>query len=166
MTDEITIRIAADADAERITGLVNAAFKVERFFIDRDRIDVAKVRAMLRTGKYLLTEHRAGLIACVYVEIRGERGYFGLLAVDPARQGEGLGRRMMTEAEDYARAAGCTFADLRIVNLRAELPRFYRRLGYEETATEPFVADAEPSQPCHFIVMSKALGGGGENPQV
>jgi len=41
--------------------------------------------------------------------------------------------------------------------LRAELPAFYRRLGYVETRTEPFKADAEPKMPCHFIVMSKPL---------
>lgn len=166
MASETKSRVALDEDAEAVARLVNAAFKVEKFFIDRDRIDSAKVREMLQTGKYLLVEDRSGPIACVYVEIRGEHGYFGLLAVDPARQGEGLGRRMMTEAEDYARAAGCPFADLRIVNLRVELPPFYRRLGYEETGTQPFVADAEPSRPCHFIVMSKALGRGGGNPQV
>jgi hypothetical protein len=65
---------------------------------------------------------------------------------------------MVEEAESYARAAGCEFMDLRIVNLRTELPPFYRRLGYVETGTEPFVADAKPSQPCHFIKMSKPLG--------
>jgi hypothetical protein len=48
--------------------------------------------------------------------------------------------------------------DLRIVNLRADLPPFYRRLGYVETGTEPFAADAKPSQPCHFIKMSKPFG--------
>lgn len=166
MASETKSRFALDEDAEAVARLVNAAFKVERFFIDRDRIDSAKVREMLQTGKYLLVEDRSGPIACVYVEIRGERGYFGLLAVDPAWQGEGLGRRMVIEAEEYARVAGCAFMDLRIVNLRAELPPFYQRLGYLETSTEPFVAHAEPNQACHFIVMSKALGRGGENPQV
>jgi GNAT superfamily N-acetyltransferase len=152
------VRQAVDRDAEAIIKLVNAAFVVERFFIDRDRIDATKVREMMGTGVFLLTEEEEELVACVYVEIRGTRAYFGLLAVDPARQGEGLGRRMMLEAEEYARAAGCLFGDLRVVNLRTELPQFYRRLGYAETRTEPFAAAAEPSQPCHFIVMSKALG--------
>jgi predicted N-acetyltransferase YhbS len=154
---ELTTRFAADADAQAIAALVNAAFKVQRFFIDRDRINPDQVRDMLRTGKYLLAEDGGRMIACVYVEIRGPRGYFGLLAVDPARQGEGLGRKMVAEPEDYARAAGWEFMDLRIVNLRTELPPFYRRLGYEETGTEPFAADAKPSQPCHFIKMSKPL---------
>ena len=155
---ELKTRFAAEADAEAISALVNAAFKVERFFIDRDRINPGQVREMLSTGKYLLAENNGALIACVYVELRGQRGYFGLLGVDPSRQGQGLGRKMVAEAEDYARAAGCEFMDLRIVNLRTELPPFYRRLGYVETGTEAFAADAKPSQPCHFIRMSKPLG--------
>jgi predicted N-acetyltransferase YhbS len=151
---ELKTRFATDADTDAIAALVNAAFKVERFFIDRDRIDPGKVREMLGTGKYLLADDNGALIACVYVELRGERAYFGLLGVDPSRQGEGLGRKMVEQAEDYARAACCEFMDLRIVT---ELPPFYRRLGYVETGTEPFAADAEPSQPCHFIKMSKPL---------
>jgi GNAT superfamily N-acetyltransferase len=158
MENSITTRFATDPDAEATASLINAAFKVERFFIDSDRIDPAKVREMLRTGKYLLAEERGALVGCVYVEIRGERAYFGLLAVDPARQGQGLGRKMISEAEEYAGAAGCCFMDLRIVNLRTELPPFYRRLGYVETGTAPFPADVQPSQPCYFIEMSKPLG--------
>jgi GNAT superfamily N-acetyltransferase len=155
---ELKTRFAAEADAEAISALVNAAFKVERFFIDRDRIDPEQVRKMLGTGKYLLAESNGALIACVYVELRGKRAYFGPLGVDPSRQGQGLGRKMVEAAESYARATGCEFTDLRIVNLRTELPPFYRRPGYVETGTEPFAADAKPSQPCHFIKMSKPLG--------
>ena len=66
--------------------LVNAAFRPERFFIEADRTNPEKVRALLEKGKFLLAEDAGALVACVYVEVRGERGYFGLLAVDPARQ--------------------------------------------------------------------------------
>lgn len=151
-------RFAAEGDAEVIAALVNAAFKVERIFMDGDRISSEKVREMMRRGKFILAEDGSAMIACVYVEIRGQRGYFGLLAVDPLRQGGGFGREMVTEAEDYARGAGCDFMDLRIVNIRAELPPFYRRLGYVVTGTEPFAPDARPTQPCHFVKMSKRLG--------
>jgi GNAT superfamily N-acetyltransferase len=154
---ELKTRFGTDLDAETIAALVNAAFKVERFFIDGDRISPEKVREMMRRGKFMLAEDGGAMTACVYVEIREQRGYFGLLAVAPARQGEGLGRKMVAEAENYARDAGCEFMDLRIVNIRAELPPFYRRLGYVETGTEPFAADARPTQPCHFVKMSKAL---------
>src|SRR5579872_2993935 len=95
----VKTRLATGADADAISALVNAAFKVERFFIDRDRIDPGKVRETLRTGKYLLAEDNGALIACVYVELRGQRAYFGLLGVDPSRQGQGLGRKMVEDAE-------------------------------------------------------------------
>jgi predicted N-acetyltransferase YhbS len=155
---KLKTRLTTEADAEAISVLVNTAFKVERFFTDGDRISPEKVREMMRRGKFMLAEDDGAMIACVYVELRGQRAYFGLLGVGPSRQGQGLGRKMVEEAEDYARAAGCEFMDLRIVNLRSELPPFYRRLGYVETGTEPFAADAEPSLPCHFIKMSKPLG--------
>jgi GNAT superfamily N-acetyltransferase len=93
----------------------------------------------------------------VLVELRGERAYFGLLAVDPARQHRGLGLRLIDEAENYARAAGCRAMDIRIVSLRAELPPFYRRLGYVETGTAPIPDEIESKWPCHFILMSKPL---------
>jgi GNAT superfamily N-acetyltransferase len=155
---ELKTRIATASDAGAIIALVNTAFKVERFFIEGDRINPENVREMMRRGKFMLAEGGSAMIACVYVEIREQRGYFGLLAVDPSRQRRGFGRKMVEQAESYARAAGCEFMDLRIVNLRTELPPFYRRLGYVETGTEPFAADAKPSWPCHFIKMSKPFG--------
>ncbi len=154
---QLNLRLADPADADAIAQLVNAAFRVERFFIDRDRINPEKVRAMFAKGNFLLAEDAGGLAGCVYVELRGERAYFGLLAVDPSRQKEGLGHRLIAAAEEYGCAAGCRVMDIRVVNQRAELLPFYRRLGYEETGTEPFVADAHPRLPCHFIIMSKPL---------
>ena len=85
------MRNAESADAESIARLVNAAFRPERFFVDADRTSPDKVRALLEKGKFLLAEDAGVLVACVYVELRGERGYFGLLAVDPARQRTGMG---------------------------------------------------------------------------
>jgi GNAT superfamily N-acetyltransferase len=150
-------RTAQLEDAENIARLVNAAFRPERFFIDADRTNPGKVRALMQKGKFLLTEDAGALVGCVYVELREERGYFGLLAVDPASQRSGLGSRLVAAAEEYCRAAGCGFMDLTIVNLRIDLPPFYRRLGYVESGTLPFPPDQHPNQPCHLVRMSKAL---------
>ena len=150
-------RTAQVEDAESIARLVNVAFRPERFFIDADRTNPEKVRALLQKGKFLLAEEAGALAGCVYVELRGERGYFGLLAVDPAVQRSGLGSRLVIAAEEYCRAAGCAFMDLTIVNLRTELPPFYNRLGYVESGTLPFPSDQHPNQPCHLVRMSKPL---------
>jgi N-acetylglutamate synthase-like GNAT family acetyltransferase len=156
--DQIITRTADLADAENIARLVNAAFRVERFFIDADRTNPDKVRELLAKGKFLLVEEAGALIGCVYVELRGERGYFGLLAVDPARQRTGMGRNLVDAAEGHCRAAGCLFMDLTTVNLRKELPAYYRRFGYVENGTLPFPADQfPPKMPCHLVRMSKPL---------
>ncbi|HWY59732.1 MAG TPA: GNAT family N-acetyltransferase [Terriglobales bacterium] len=156
--DLVRTRTADSADAEKIACLVNLAFRPERFFIDGDRTDPVKVRELLDKGKFLLVEEAGSLIGCVYVELRGERGYFGLLAVDPARQRSGMGSRLIDAAENYCRAADCRFMDLTIVNLRTELPGYYRRHGYAGNGTLPFPEDQHPPKmPCHLVRMSKAL---------
>jgi len=151
------LRVAQLADADAITRLINAAFQVESFFKRGDRLDLPEVQARFAKGRFILAEHDGVIIGCVYVEPGAERAYIGLLSVEPSLQGSGLGRRLMTAAEEYCRAAGCGFVDLRVVNLRAELPPFYRKLGYEQTGTEPFPAEAHTEIPCHFLIMSKAI---------
>lgn len=47
--------------------------------------------------------------------------------------------------------------DLRVVNLREELPAFYRWLGYVEDGTEEFPPSEVTKLPCHFIRMTKAF---------
>jgi predicted N-acetyltransferase YhbS len=151
------LRAAKAVDAAEIAGLINAAYQVERFFIDGDRTSPDEVRELLRKGTFLLAADEAGaVVGCVHVEVRRTRGYFGLLAVDPGRQGQGIGRRLVALAEDHCRAAGCAFIDLQIVDLRAELPPFYRALGYTESGTAAFPVASKV--PCRFILMSKALG--------
>ncbi len=105
----------------------------------------------------MLAEDAAGLTGCVYVELRGDRGYLGLLGVDPQRQGSGLGRKLMDAAEKFFREAGCVVVDLRVVSARTPLPSFYGHLGYLETGTAPFSPDVPAKVPCHYILMSKIL---------
>ena len=150
------VRPATISEAPALVSLINAAFRVEKFFIDTARIDLAQVQAFFRTGCFLVADN-GELAACVYVEQRGTRGYFGLLSVDPARQKSGIGRRLVDAAEAHCRDLGCSAMDMQIVNLRSELPPFYQRLGYSEAGTAPFPADVVTKLPCHFVRMSKSL---------
>lgn len=151
------IRAAVPDDAEGVARLINAAFVVEQIAFDGDRTNPKKVRALMNTGTFLLAEDSAGLAGCVYVELRGDRGYLGLLSVDPQRQGTGLGRQLVAATEEYSRSAGCRAVDLRVISPRAELVPFYRHLGYVETGTAPFASDVRPRIPSHYILMSKPL---------
>lgn len=153
----ISIRDAKEGDAEAIARLVNAAFLVEQFFIERDRTNPEVVRGLMKKGKFLLAEDGHALVGSIYVELRGERGYFGMLSIEPSRQRMGVGRRLVEAAEKYFRDAGCTWSDLKIVNARAELQTLYRRWGYMETGTAPYDDPVPTKMPVHFILMSKPL---------
>ena len=105
------LRTATDSDVPAIVDLVNRAFAVELFFKTGDRTDPAQVRELMRDGQFLVLTDGASLTSCVYVKLNGDRCYIGLLSVDPATQKSGIGARMMREAEDLGRRAGCRFAD-------------------------------------------------------
>jgi len=154
----IRIRQASDDDVEALTRLINAAFVVEQVVFDGDRIDDLGVRAYMSGGTFFIAEDSSGVAGCVYIETRDDRSYLGLLSVQPARQGTGIGRKLVTIAENFARQSGARVMDLRVISARAdELLPFYRRLGYEFVRTEPFPADLATKAPCHYILMSKPL---------
>lgn len=152
------IRLAKMPEAKAITDVINAAFRqAESFFIERDRIDLEKVQSLLLSGEFLVSGADGAITGCVYVEMKDDRSYLGLLAVDPKVQKSGLGSKLMSAAEEHCRKAGSRFMDIQIVNLRKELPDFYHRRGYLETGTAPFTAGLNPKLPCHFVRMSKPL---------
>ena len=153
----ISTRIAKDGDAEGIAHLVNVAFLVEQFFIERDRTNPATVRGLMENGKFLLAEDGPKLVGCIHYEARRDRGYFGMLSIDPTRQGTGVGRRLVNEVEKYFRDAGCKFCDLKIVNVRTELHDLYQRWGYADAGTAEYDDPTPTKIPVHFVLMSKRL---------
>ena len=152
------VRPATDSDIPAIVRVTNLAYAVETF-IDGTRTDESDVARHMSSGRFLLAEDAQGIAASVYVEINSARGYFGMLSVDPVRQGTGLGRVMIEAAERFAREHGCTHMDITVLSLRTELPPFYRKFGYREIGTEPFLLEAgrQLSEPCHCILMEKPL---------
>jgi GNAT superfamily N-acetyltransferase len=152
------VKHGSPRDIPELLRVVNAAYEVEKFFVEGDRTDEDTIRRMMTVGVFLAARDETGPITgCVYVELRGDRGYFGMLSVDPSRQGRGLGRRLVDAAEDYARDNGCTAMDIRVVNLRTELMPFYRKLGYIEAGPIEPASDPRALQPFHFVRMSKSL---------
>jgi GNAT superfamily N-acetyltransferase len=152
------IRPMGPEEAPVVAGLINEAFTVEAFFKIGDRTSAHEVIQMSGGGEFLVLEEPPGTIAgCVYLTFQRDRAYFGMLSIAPSRQGRGLGRRLIDAVEARARGRGCLAVDIHIVNLREELPDFYRRLGYVESGALPFSDADRASRPCHFIVMTKTL---------
>jgi GNAT superfamily N-acetyltransferase len=157
VTPNSILREATTADVGAIVDLVNRAFAVERFFKAGDRIDDRQAIELMKDGRFLLLTESETLTSCVYIKVNGDRCYIGLLAVDPAKQKSGVGARMMLEAEDFGRRAGCKFADIRTVSVRPELPVIYRKLGYVETGVESASVIESATMPVHFVTMAKQL---------
>ena len=154
----IHIRRATREDIPTIVAIVNRAFQVESFFLMHDRTNVDQVSEMFDKGEYLLAETSDHQIAgCVYFEKREDRAYFGMLSVEPERKGSGLGRFLIETVENHAREQGCIAMDITVVNLRTELPPYYRRFGYEISGELPPPAAMRSRIPCHLIKMSKPL---------
>ena len=65
----------------------------------------------------------------VRVEIAG-------LVVDQAYRGKGVGRRLMEQAEQWAREKGCPAVTLRSNVIREDAHRFYETLGYQVIKTQ------------------------------
>ena len=64
---------------------------------------------------------------------------------------------MIEAAEKFLKDAGCGFAELRIVNARAELQPIYERLGYSVSGIAPIPDSIRLKIPSYFTVMSKDL---------
>ena len=162
MSTVVQTRVAVQADVPELVRLINKAYVVEEFFVAGDRTNAAQVRdRMSRPGACFLAvddlDASERLAACVWVEVRGDRGYFGMLAVDPERQGRGLARLLIAAIEDHCRAAGCRFLDISVVNLRTELPAFYRQFGFAPYGPAPFHDPEKLTRPAHLVLMTKPL---------
>jgi GNAT superfamily N-acetyltransferase len=150
-------RFGEPEDTDALVLLINIAFRPEQIAIEGDRINAEKLQPFFTNGKFLVLEDGQGLAGCVYAEVRGSRGYIGLLALRPTLQGRGLGKHLMALAEEYLASAGCGAADLRTISARSDLVPIYKHLGYKETGTTPMPPEIPLKIPCHFINMSKPL---------
>ena len=154
-------RSATEDDIPEIVRIINAAFRVEDFFIDGDRTNHADIAARMgdpRVRFLVVDADLPGtLAAAVVVDVHDSHGHFAMLSVDPPLQGRGLARVLMNAIEDYCRSAGCETVEIEVVDLREELPAFYDKMGYAPTDTAPFPDKGKLRRDAHMVRMVKRL---------
>lgn len=92
--------------------------------------------------------------------------YLGLFSVVPALQNGGIGKKVLAEAERWAREEmGAEVMEMQVLWMRRELIAYYERRGYRviegETRPFPFAHMVNPRpgmrQDLYFVVLRKAL---------
>jgi GNAT superfamily N-acetyltransferase len=131
------------------------------------RTDVEALAAMIADPSQVILILRNGeqIDACASLADRGGGIiYLGLFTVDPALQGTGIGKLMMTASEDYAaRHLAATRIEMTVIAQRPELIAWYERRGYRLTGElRPFPAtDPRFGLPkrddLEFVVLEKSI---------
>ena len=171
----MTIKTAVAGDAPEIVVLVRSAYRgvesrdgwtSEADLVGGDRIDEAGVLALITTpgSMMLIAREDDGVVACCQLQDQGGNvTYFGTFAVDPRRQGAGLGRQLMAAAEH---AAVDVFAarqmEMTVLAQQGALIAHYERKGFVRTGeVRPFPADPVLARPLredlYFVVLRKTL---------
>ena len=173
------IRRAEASDVSILNALVNSAYRgesskkgwtTEADLIGGQRVDDARLIELLskpRSYILCLLEETGSICGCVSLEaFEDETGpgcYLGMLTVRPTLQTDGLGKKLMLEAENFARELGATRMTLGVIQIRTELMAWYERRGYRkngEIKPFPYGDDrfGEPKRAdLHFVMFEKAL---------
>lgn len=164
------------ADLPDLTTLINSAYRgyssrkgwtTEADLLGGIRTSEESLAETLAKPDAILLLHRDEatdtLIGCVYLETKGDLMYLGMLTVSPEIQARGIGKKLMQQAEEYARSLGCQAVEMTVISQRAELIAWYERRGYALTGeTRPFPMDDPrfglPKTALAFAVMRKGLG--------
>jgi ribosomal protein S18 acetylase RimI-like enzyme len=91
--------------------------------------DIAR-KLTVQPELFLVGESDGQLVATAMFGFDGTRGWVHYLAVAPGRQGESLGRAIMTEGERLLTAMGCPKLNLQVRSGNERVIGFYRALGY------------------------------------
>ena len=91
----------------------------------------AWVGAAVERGDVFVALDAGQVVGVAVTERRHDSLYIDRLAVDPARQGSGLGSWLLTRLEAVARASGLPGLSLETAEMMDHLVRLYRRNGFE-----------------------------------
>ena len=171
MTHPAISRATLD-DVPALNQLVNSAYRgdsskkgwtTEADLLGGIRTDENGLIAMLQqpTASILKYEEAGQLTGCVYLELKGDALYLGMLTVSPDIQARGIGKKLLLAAEHYAIDHQCSRITMSVITVRHELIAWYQRRGYAPTGEKkPFPNDPRfglPKQFLEFIVLEKTV---------
>ncbi|PFG42270.1 ribosomal protein S18 acetylase RimI-like enzyme [Isoptericola jiangsuensis] len=127
--DAVVIGEMRDADVEGVVALWEAC-DLTRAWNDPHR-DVAAARRN-PTSTVLVARDGDTVVGSAMAGYEGHRGWLYYVAVAPGRRGTGLGRQVVTAAEDWLHAAGAHKVRLMVRTTNTAVLGFYAGLGYTD----------------------------------
>lgn len=163
------IRLAGAVDLPQLHPLIERGYRGdsarlgwthEADLISGDRTDIATLQAIIDdpAQRLLVALDGEQVIGCVVIAHRGGGlAYLGMLCVEPALQSHGIGRGLVSAAEDMARESfRARTIEMTVIDARTELIAWYRRLGYARSGeTRDFPVPLTP--PLYMAVLVKPL---------
>jgi|GEM_PF-5803755 len=129
----------------------------------RDRDIIAAAFAAQQRGEMLilLALGNGYPIGQVWIDM-AQRGtttspHFWAIRVFPPLQGNGLGQRLLQEAEEMVSAKGARYAELGVERENSDALRFYERLGYEPMGSPMDAMRGVPASEAGLMLVRKSL---------
>jgi ribosomal protein S18 acetylase RimI-like enzyme len=128
------IRPAVAADAARLAAIADAAYRPYLQRMSRNPAPMEEdYSARIAEGLTWVLEEDGKILGLLVLETHGDHLLLDNIAVDPARHGQGIGRRLLDFTEDEARRRGYGAVELYTNEVMVENIAMYQRLGYVET---------------------------------
>lgn len=132
MTDAVEIRPALPADADAVSALTRKAYSPWIALTGREPLPMrVDYRQAIQVHDFALVEDRGELLGVIETISEADALLIVNVAVEPASQGRGVGRRLMAYAEELARSRGLMRTRLYTNKLFARNLKLYASLGYE-----------------------------------
>jgi GNAT superfamily N-acetyltransferase len=156
-----------------LTDLVNRVYAKaeEGLWIDgAARTTTTEVAKLIADGQIAVARRDGRVVGGVRIqELESGEGEFGMLVADPVHRGEGIGRELVTFAEDVTRQRGRAIMQLELLVPRewthptkAFLHAWYTRIGYRPVRSGT-IDESYPhlapllATPCDFVIYHKSL---------
>ena len=127
-----TIRAFTLRDTESVIALWQAAGVTRSW--NNPHLDIQR-KLTVQPELFFVAVDGHDIIGTVMAGYDGHRGWLYYLASDPMRRGQGIGRALVTTAEDALLEMGCPKVQLMVRPDNADVLGFYDTLGYERFDT-------------------------------